>query len=156
MNGIRIELLVNEILSFREVDDIVSTLVRRYAGRSLTNAKTLLNLIPEITDKAIGHFEKKQSFTHRALWAATTLKNASKEDKRTYFAILTPLVMEICPNGNDNGCSRSESELFAEFVKLVNDKKAFSWETDKSWAERNEYADYIKLVQENTRSNNEK
>lgn len=147
MNEMEIEILVTKILTDENADTIVAKVNREYASSSYENASRLIDSIPVIVREAMKHFEKLNATIHRGLWASVMLPTIDVENKRTRFAVLTPIVMAICPNGTDIGCSATEKDLFNEWKELLLDKKVFSWGKDESWADSLGYTDYIKMAE---------
>lgn len=139
---------IQELLKSGEPAEVATLFVEEFTKDSVENCRTLLKLIPTISDKAIQLMSKEVSIRSQAI--SMLLLESSMDLKRnesTYFASMVPVCMTHFPEGNAKGRSKAERDYFSLFCKLLRDKKAFSWSQDKDWADTYGYTEYLKLVE---------
>lgn len=142
--------ILDGILCMDYAKEAVEYMVKEYSKQSVENTRHLIQFISELSDIMLAHKEKEVGQHRQALFWLIVQKemDEGKVDDRQLFASMVPVCMARFPNGTSGGYSTAEKKYFDRFLKLFKNKKAFSWEKDKTWADQCGYTDYLKLVEE--------
>lgn len=143
------ELMIKTLLSQENADDIVRQMVLKYAELSVDNARNLLSMVSGIADKAIKNVSEKASENAQAAFWLINQRKMEQDTNGTFFASMVPVCKAMFSDGTCDGRSRAEQEYWSLFLEQFMDKKIFSWERDKNWADSYGYTQYLKLVEEN-------
>lgn len=141
------EKTLDEILAWEDSDEAILYLIKNYAKRSVHNARLLLGTIPGIADAAMTQMAE-QTAKHRAASYWLMCQREMPTDKGgMFFASMVPVCMARFPEGHAIGGCEAEKIYFDDFLTRFRDKKQFSWEKDKPWADMHGYTDYLQLVE---------
>ena len=139
--------ILSEIVEWEDADEAVTYLLQAYAKRSVDNARKLLGLIPGIADAAIEQVTEYASLHSQASYWLMAQREMEPDKSGMFFASMVPVCKARFPSGNSVGCCKAEKEYFDQFLMLFQDKKQFSWEKDKGWADTHGYTEYLRLVE---------
>lgn len=142
--------ILDGILCMDYAKEAVEYMVKEYAKQSVENARHLIQLISDLSDIMLAHKEKEVSkYREASFWLIVQKEmDEGKADDRQLFASMVTVCMARFPNGTNEGCCNAEKKYFLRFLELFKNKKVFSWEKDKTWADQYGYTDYLKLVEE--------
>lgn len=140
-------LFLDEVLKWKDADDAMVYLLQNYARGGVENVRLLLKAIPRIADVAIDQMAETVAMQSQASYWLMFQRNLKPDNSGTFFASMLPVCMARFPNGNSVGCCQAERDYFELFLTLFQDKKQFSWEKDKRWADTQGYTDYLRLVE---------
>ena len=139
---------IKNLISYDNSREVIRNIIEEYAEESTNNCQFLLNLIPDIANCSIYALEKEKMKKSQAIFMMMFERIAEiKGNEDTYFASMIPVCMTYFPEGNAKGCNEAEKDYFNLFCKLFKNKKAFSWDRDKDWANTYKYTDYLRLVE---------
>ena len=142
------ELAIKGLLSTCNPEEVVKTVISEYTKNSVENCQFLLKLIPEIADHSIQILEQERMEKSQAIfWMMFQRFAQEKGNEAAYFASMVPVCKTYFSNGKNEGRSLVEIDYFNHFCELFKNKKAFSWEKDKDWADSMGYTDYLRLVE---------
>lgn len=142
------KLAIKGLLSTCNPKEVVRTVITEYAKNSVEDCQFLLKLIPEIANHSIQILEKEKMEKSQAIFMMMFEQSVGiKENEDTYFASMIPVCMTHFPEGNAKKHSKAEKNYFSLFCTLFKNRKAFSWERDKVWADSYGYTDYLRLVE---------
>lgn len=151
MTGItdtNMKLAIKGLLSTCNPKEVVRTVIIEYTKNSVENCQFLLKLIPEIANHSIQILEKEKMEKSQAIFMMMFEQSVGiEENEDTYFASMIPVCMTHFPEGNAKKHSKAEENYFSLFCTLFKNRKAFSWERDKVWADSYGYTDYLRLVE---------
>lgn len=139
--------LVTRIYQDEERVAIVSTLMDMLSSESIETARFFVQKCNEITDIAIEMAMQKVLEANQATFWLLSQKHI--EDKKSYFASMVPVCKFLFPNGEISDMNNGPGkEYFEQFLKLLGDKKVFSFEnpSDASWAESFGHKEYLETV----------
>lgn len=139
--------LLNEILNWNDADEAIEFLIKNYAKGNVANARFLLGMIPGIADMAIEKMTEHASKHSQASYWLMCQRGMEPDKSGMFFASMLPVCIARFPNGNAEGCCKAEKDYFEQFLSLFQDKKQFSWEKDRAWADTHGYTDYLLLVE---------
>lgn len=130
---------------------VVETIVKLYAKQSVENARSMLGLIQGLSDIALKQINSKAiEYKEAAFWLINQ-RAIADEAQATCFASMVPVCKAMFPDGYPTNGSKAETLYFEKFLSLFRNKKAFSWDRDKGWADTYGYTDYLMLIDEQTR-----
>lgn len=141
------ESILDEILKWEDADEAVLYLVRNFAMNSTTNAQLLLSEIPKIAEAMLNRITERASIHAQASYWLMCQREMEPDKSGMFFASMLPVCMARFPSGNSEGYCKAEKDYFDLFLTLFRDKKQFSWEKDKGWADMHGYTDYLLLVE---------
>lgn len=148
------ELAIKGLLSTCNPKEVVRTVITEYTKNSVENCQFLLKLIPEIANHSIQILEQERMEKSKAIfWMMFEQSVGIKENEDTYFASMIPVCITHFPEGNAKKRSEAEKNYFSLFCTLFKNRKAFSWERDKDWADSYGYTDYLRLVEKQMNEN---
>ena len=143
---------LRQIATSQNATDAVEFIVKEYSENGVDNALHLLNLIPKISEILVKKVSNvARNYSQAAFWLMCQREMEDDKDG-TLFASMVPVCMAMFPSGNADGKSNAEKKYFEQFLHLLSDKKQFSWEKDKSWADMFGYTDYLRLVEKEART----
>lgn len=150
------KLAIKGLLSTYNPEEVVRTVITEYMKNSVENCQFLLKLIPEIADHSIHLLNREVARKSHAI-SMIMFENAIdwKGNEDVYFASMLPVCITHFPEGNAKKCSEAERRYFNLFCKLFKNRKAFSWERDKDWADSYGYTDYLRLVEKQINEEND-
>lgn len=139
---------IKNLLHNYSQEEVIRTIIQEYTKNSIENCQFLLNLIPNIANHSI-HILNRENLGKSQAISMIMFQNIVdyKGNESTYFASMVPVCLTHFPEGNAKRCSEAERKYFELFCKLLKNKKAFSWDKDKKWADDYGYTDYLKLVE---------
>ena len=147
------EMMIDEILLRENAKEIVKQLILKYAGLSVDNARELLGMISGIADEAINKVSEKADQNLDAAYSLLQQRCVSQDASEIYFAMMVPVCKALFSKGKcQNGSSIAEEQYWELFIKLFKNKKNFSWDRDKEWADMFGYTEYLRLLEENMQS----
>lgn len=141
------EKILDEILGWEDADAAIMYLIKNFAKADMTNARMLLGTIPGIVDAAIGKVTEFAARHSQASYWLMCQREMEPDKSGMFFASMLPVCMARFPSGNSEGCCKAEKDYFDLFLTMFRDKKQFSWEKDKGWADMHGYTDYLLLVE---------
>ena len=138
--------LADMILDRQQTDEVVKYIMRRYAEKSVLNARSLMRYSITLSDLALEQTELDRNRAQRSL---ETLMNFFGEPPgKMFFAAMVPVCMVVFPTGTPDGGSPKQREFFEKFAAMMKDPACFSWERDADWADINGYTEYLRKVEE--------
>lgn len=141
------EMLLDTILAHEDVDEAMMYLIKNYAKRSTANAQFLLGTIPGLVDTAIQKMSEFAAMHSQASYWLMCQREMEPDKSGMFFASMVPVCKARFPAGNSDGCCKAERDYFDQFLSLFANKKVFSWEKDRAWADTHGYTEYLKLVE---------
>ena len=141
------ESVLDEILNWQDADEAVMYLIRNFAKNSTANAQLLLSEIPKIAEAMLNRITEIASLHSQASYWLMCQREMEPDKSGMFFASMLPVCMARFPSGNSEGCCKAEKDYFDLFLTLFRDKKQFSWEKDKGWADMHGYTDYLRIVE---------
>lgn len=144
------ESMIREILQGWYAEEFTLTLMNEFAEQSPDNCHTLIRSIDRLAYKMMELQQKETSSALHAAFMVIAQRAFNKKDYKTYFASMVPICKALFPSGTAEGESLAHQKYFDEFVKLLQDPKAFDIKRDKSWTEQYGYLDYLMLVMKKT------
>lgn len=140
-----IEILEN-ILNSEKSNEYIKYIITEYAKKSVQNASNVLQMITSVADIQLRLVSSESENNYQAAFWAIIQRNFTK-DKNAMFSSMVPVCKAMFKEGTAKGKNIAMQNYFAEFVKLFQDKKVFSWDKDKDWADNFRYTEYLKLVE---------
>ncbi len=142
------EMEIKNLLSSENSREIIHNIIEEYSKSSVNNCQFLLNLVPDIANRSIHILEKERMEKSQAIFMLMFERMAEiKGNEVAYFASMVPVCMTYFPEGNAKRRNYAEREYFKLFCELFKNKKAFSWDRDKDWADSYNYTNYLRLVE---------
>lgn len=149
------KLAIKDLLSTYNPEEVVRTVITEYMKNSVENCQFLLKLIPEIADHSIQILEQERMEKSQAIfWMMFQRFAQEKGNEAACFASMVPVCKTYFSNGKNEGRSLVEIDYFNHFCELFKNKKVFSWEKDKDWADSMGYTDYLRLVEKRMNEEN--
>lgn len=139
--------LLDEILKWDDVEEAIDYLMSEYGKKDVYN---VMHLIGQIGDLASTALEQKQKIANKYAEAAHWLmaqREMEPDKSGQFFASMLPVCQIMFPNGNAEGHTKTEKRYFQMFLDAFSDKKQFSWERDRVWADHFNYTAYLQLVE---------
>lgn len=140
-----IEILEN-ILNSEKANEYIKYIITEYAKKSVQNASNVLQMITSVANIQLKLVSNESENNYQAAFWAITQRNFTT-DKKAMFSSMVPVCKAMFKEGNAKGKNIAMQKYFAEFVELFQDKKVFSWDKDKDWADNFRYTEYLKLVE---------
>ena len=139
--------ILDEILKWRDVAEVIDYMLAEYAKGGATNVVHLLSRIGDLAGVQVAQSEKRVSeYSQAAHWLMA--QRELKPDKTgSFFAAQLPVCMVMFPNGNADGHCEAEKRYFRQFLEAFSDKNQFRWDRDRSWADMYGYTEYLQLVE---------
>lgn len=144
------ESMIREILADKYAEEIVLTLMNKFAAKDPENCRTLIRNSDRLADKMMELQQKEINAAYQAAFMAITQRDFNTRDHTTYFASMVPVCKVLFPTGTADGECLALRKYFGEFVKLLHNPKAFDIKRDRNWAEQFGYLDYLVLVMKKT------
>lgn len=138
------------ILGQENSDEVVLELIERYANESVNNCRTIIKSSNKAIDIMIRLQERDTMEWALATEMVINQAYMNKSDVSTYFASMVPVCMCMFPHGNADGGTLAHKEYFNEFLRLLNNPKAFDIVADAGWAKEFGYYDYLLSLKEKT------
>lgn len=139
---------IKNLLSCENSREVICNIIEEYSKESVSNCQFLLNLVPDIANRSIHILEKERMKKSQAIFMLMFERIAEiKGNEDAYFASMVPVCMTHFPEGNAIKRSEAERRYFELFCELFKNKKAFSWNRDKEWANSMGYTNYLLLVE---------
>ena len=136
------------LLASSNSKEVIQKIIEEYTKESISNCQFLLGLIPDIANRSIHILEKESRTKSEAIFMMMFERIAEIQgNEDIYFASMVPVCMAHFPEGNARRRSEAEREYFKLFCELFKNKKAFSWDRDKDWADSYNYTNYLRLVE---------
>lgn len=149
------KLVIENLLSTYNPEKVMRTIITEYAKNSVENCQFLLKIIPDIAERLTHILEQERMEKSQAIfWMMFQRFAQEKGNEAAYFASMVPVCKTYFSNGKVEGRSLVEIDYFNHFCELFKNKKAFSWEKDKDWADSMGYTDYLRLVEKQMNEEN--
>ena len=139
--------LADILLARQQTDEVVKYIMRRYAEKSVLNARGLMRYSITLSDIALEQTEFDRNRAQRSL--ETLMNFFGDPPSRTFFAAMVPVCMSVFPEGTPDGGSPKQREFFGKFAEMMKDPECFFWERDGNWAEAMGYKKYLERVENN-------
>ncbi len=137
---------IDVILASNNAEAIVKKLLLQYAGQSVDNARRVLSYVADVSNAALCQVNKQsEEYKEAGFWLIQ--QSGIDMDSHGLFASMVPVCKAMFPNGYPDKGSGCDKAYFRKFVELLHDKRVFSWEKDKDWADMYGYSDYLRLVE---------
>lgn len=143
-----IEQKINELVNDKDSELIMKTMIKEYSKDSLTKAQDLLSYINDVASNIINISSKQIQELSQSSWMLIFQTEMDKNDVHSYFATMVPVCKTLFPDGEMTNANFAQKRYFEKFIKLCENKKAFSWDnkSDVQWAKTYGYIDYLKMI----------
>lgn len=145
MLSINDHMLLDSILNWENFEEAIQYLIFEASKQRPDICPVLLGLIPQIAANRLKRAETEQRKKEQALHLAVCSEQMDTADP-SYFAAITPICMEVFPDGTADKHCEAEKRYFENFKLMLMDKKYFDFKRDASWAHQYGYEDYLLLV----------
>lgn len=143
--------LLDEIVEWNDAEEAVRYLIESFAGKGYSNALHILGLIQDVGQVVVKKATERENDFHQAAWWLIAQREMKPDSSGILFSTMLPVCKAMFPNGNADRCSEVQKRYFQKFVDMLRDKKQFSWDRDKTWADTNGYTEYIRNVERQLR-----
>ena len=140
--------VLDEIIGWEDARSAVEYILAEYASKGTENSLHILGQIQNIATILTQQADKKASDYYRAAWFLIAQRTMEPDQSGMFFSTMLPVCKAMFPGGKADGHCESMRRYFQQFLDMFRDKKQFSWEKDKKWAENNDYIEYLKLVEQ--------
>lgn len=129
--------IVSELLEHENIDEILETLILRYATTVERTGK-LLNLIPKLAENQL---EIKQKAVNQYSWSVDLLlgdrlmhppKYKKSEDTNRFCVLLYTCRIHF-KSGNVDGQSEACKKFFSEFIEALKNRIGFDYTSKEDW-----------------------
>lgn len=142
-------LIIQHIIHRDDADQLISSLMEEYCKLSVDNCRYVVSLISKVVQTQMKMYDEEMTQYRVAAEMATVLPSIPDADKHTRFAGMTPTVKALYPSGLTGGESPAQVQYFYQWISLLKDPKAFSFDrsSDAAWAEMYHHSKYIQNMQ---------
>lgn len=143
--------LIQNIVDRIDSKDFMDKLISLYCMQSAKNCQHLVDAIPNIVNQQIRFYVNQVTDYRQAANWLIVGRSMDKEDRRSYFASMVPIMKAMYPEGLSDNESCARIKYFEEFIGLMKDPRVFSLNNreDIEWARSFDYLEYLMFIYRN-------